>query len=98
MTRSSYRAEQATRVLRALDSGKPASRPASPPRGVATKLCRDCQTQIYFASLQSGQRVPLERHPEGHVVLVDGVVRYNGPETPNATRYVFHRCQVKEQP
>jgi len=94
MSRDSYRAQQATRVLQAL--GTKAARPSQAPKGVAQRLCRNpgCNVQIIVANLASGQWAPLERHPEGHIVLVDGVVRYDGPLTPGADRFVFHACRV----
>ncbi len=89
------RLDQAQALLSAL--GKPAARPvmqvAQRPRA-SQSLCKLCNHQVTFASTPSGHRMPLDRAPEGDLVIVDGVVREFGPLYSEQARFVRHVGQA----
>ncbi len=93
------RLDHALGVLSALDSGRAAPRPARPTFEVMRKrasqsLCKLCNHQVTFASTPSGHRMPLDRAPDGDLVIIAGTVREYGPLYLGHLRYVRHVGQA----
>ena len=80
--------EKAQAALQAL-GGPPAPRPpARKPSDYG--LCKLCGHQVLYANTPRGMRMPLDRAPEGDLVVVDGTVREWGPLYADLARFCRH--------
>lgn len=94
MTIASRNARRASELIAFLESQVSRPRvvppkPAGPPP-LSNGTCRDCMSHVVYATTPRGFRMPLERHPEGDLVVADGIVRERGPLYGELARYVRH--------
>lgn len=77
--------------------GEPARRPARPVREPTHAPCKRCGNYcVVWATLPSGSRVPLDRHPEGELVLRNGLA-IEAPPHDDEPRFVLHFRACREK-
>lgn len=92
------------RLQRALDVlaslGQPAERPRyerPKPPALSYSACKLCGApNIVWANTPHGGRVPLDRHPEGDLVIVDGTAVDYGPAHAGRNRWVRHFAACRQ--
>lgn len=76
--------------------GAPANRPTAPVREPSNGPCKRCGLYcVVWATLPSGSRVPLDRHPEGSLVLRNGLA-VEAPPHEDEPRFVLHFASCRE--
>ena len=77
--------------------GTPTKRPEKPPRWPSNGPCARCGAYcVVWSDMPSGARVPLDVHPEGPIVIRDGVAR-EVEATEGERRYCLHFKSCKEK-
>jgi hypothetical protein len=79
--------------------GAPAARPSRPVREPSNGPCKNCSAySVVWATLPSGSRVPLDRHPEGPLVLRNGLA-VEAPPHEDEPRFCMHfdSCRQRQE-
>jgi hypothetical protein len=75
--------------------GKPAARPKPVADKPAMSVCKYCDAVVTWAATPSMKRVPLDMHPEGSIVVRDGVA-VELPPNDGERKYVMHFKACRE--
>ncbi len=90
---------RAQELLAALIRGDTAPRPKRPTPEPTNGACGRCGAySVVWATLPSGSRAPLDRHPEGPLVLRNGLA-VEAPPEPDEPRFVLHfeSCKKRQE-